>query len=175
MLYYHVQKPPIIMDFEASGFSDQSYPIEVGYFENSAHLYCSLIKPLDHWAHWSQEAEHVHGLQRELLLKRGRPVRIVAQELNARLSGRTVFSDGWAVDSSWCRKLFNEARISPTFHLSPIEMIMTEGMIDIWDATKANVIEELKLQRHRASSDARIIQATWIRAYAQCHGVSESA
>jgi len=167
MLRHNSQYPPFILDIEASGLSEQSYPIEIGFYHSDTQCFCALIKPAVHWEYWSTEAESLHGLTRDIITRRGQSTRDVAKELNALLQGKTVFSDGWAVDSTWFKKLFYDARIEPCFWLSAIETVMTESMIDIWDQTKKEVIAELNIPRHRASTDAKIIQTTWLRAYSR--------
>ena len=71
----------------------------------------------------------------------------MAHRLNELLAGETVYSDAWSQDLSWLGKLYD----------------LTEGQSDLWHVTKTNVIEELHLKRHRASSDALILLETYIR------------
>ena len=154
---------PAIIDFEASGFGIESYPIEVGVALSSGQKYCTLIKPACNWSYWDQKAEHVHGLSVEDLRAHGKPIHLVARELNAFLMDSTVYSDGWVVDKSWLSKLYYQCAMSPSFFLSPLEIILKEAQMDIWTQTKLQVIADLALTRHRASSDALIIQETFVR------------
>ena len=64
---------PVIIDIEASGFGRGSYPIEIGYYTPEGSSYCTLICPEADWVHWDASAESVHGIQRELLLRKGKP------------------------------------------------------------------------------------------------------
>lgn len=160
-------RPPIIIDIEASGFGRGSYPIEVGFAGPNDERYCSLIKPLPDWTHWSDDAQLAHGISRSDLETRGRPAREVALELNQQLGGRQVYSDGWVVDHPWLMRLFFAVNIEPTFQLSPIELIMTEAQVNIWDGIHQQVLSDSKLKRHRASADAWIIQQTWLRSRQQ--------
>jgi hypothetical protein len=50
-----------------------------------------------------------------------------------------------------------------TFRISPLEMIMNEEQVDIWDQTRDLVTDELNIVRHRASNDAFLIQETYLR------------
>lgn len=162
---YNPQYPPPILDIEASGFGNGSYPIEVGFIDSSAKRFCSLIQPLQGWIHWCASAEQAHGIPRDLLLQNGQCPRTVAQALNTQLQGKVVFSDGWVVDHPWLMKLFFAVNVEPTFQLSPIEMIMTERQIEIWDEVHDEVRANSTEQRHRASSDAFVIQQTWIKSH----------
>lgn len=162
---YDGEHPPIVLDIEASGFGNGSYPIEVGFAANNRNRYCSLIKPFPNWTHWSETAEQAHGISREELMARGRNPKDVALELNQRLQGMQIYSDGWVVDHPWLMKLFFAVNIEPTFQLSPIELIMTETQIEIWDEVHDEVLACNELQRHRASVDAWVIQQTWIRSH----------
>lgn len=162
---YDGEHPPIILDIEASGFGNGSYPIEVGFAANKSNRYCSLIRPFPHWVHWSEEAERTHGISRQDLAIRGRDPVEVALELNRRLHGMQIYSDGWVVDHPWLMTLFFAVNIEPTFHLSPIELIMTENQIEIWDDVHDEMITCNDMQRHRASIDAWVIQQTWIKSH----------
>jgi len=158
---------PNIIDIEASGFGVDSYPIEVGVITTEGDKYCTLIQPEPDWVFWDDKAEVLHKIGRPLLLKRGKPVREVANELNHILAGQTLYSDGWVVDHPWLIKLYAAAGLSPSFTLSALEMILREKQMERWHYIKGVVTEELKLQRHRASADAEIIQETYFRTLAQ--------
>jgi hypothetical protein len=154
---------PNIIDFEASGFGVYSYPIEVGVVLANTQKYCALIKPIHEWRFWDAQAEQVHGLSRELLFEHGKSIQTVASELNTFLSNSVVYSDGWVVDKPWLSRLFYDAGVQPSFHLSPLEMILKEEQMEIWSQTKREVMDDLALERHRASADALIIQETFVR------------
>ena len=152
---------PLIIDIEASGFGDDSYPIEVGVALDDGEKYCTLIAPDPCWTHWDKEAEDIHHVTREMLEVHGSPIDDVAAQLNKLLAGKTLFTDGWVVDKPWLITLFHAARRQMQFSVSPLEMILSEGQMGIWQDTKKKVIEELELTRHRASNDAWIIQETY--------------
>lgn len=157
------KQSPIILDIEASGFGSHSYPIEVGVILEDKSKYCSLIRPESHWDHWSTEAEKVHHIERNSLIKNGKSPLDVAKDLNNILKGKVVYSDGWVVDNPWLIRLFEAAGIEMAFKLSAIELILKETQMNHWDETKKIVINELNIARHRASNDAQIIQETFSR------------
>ena len=157
---------PYIIDLEASGLASNSYPIEVGLALAPGQRFCALIKPADEWQHWDQHAESVHGISRDMLLKKGRSITEIATEMNQLLSNRTVYSDAWGVDNSWVTTLFAAARMDKTFNVSALEMILNEQQIDVWMETRNAVVRDLGLTRHRASNDAWIIQETYARTLA---------
>lgn len=154
---------PGILDFEASGLGVGSYPIEIGVVLADGRRYSALLKPAREWRHWDRNAEKLHGLSRDLLLSRGRPLTQVAAELNILLAGKTLYSDGWVVDKPWLSQLFYQAGLTPGFFLSPLENILNESQMALWENAKRTVISELALTRHRASTDALIIQETYCR------------
>ncbi len=154
---------PNIIDFEASGFGVDSYPIEVGVVLNTGQKYCALIKPADDWLYWDKKAEQVHGLSLDLLRSQGKPISTVARELNALLENKTVYSDAWVIDKPWLSRLFFQSRLSPSFFLSSLEYILKEEQMEIWMEIHRQVIFDLALTRHRASTDALVIQETYAR------------
>ena len=154
------QDIPAVLDMEASGFGRASYPIEVGYALPDGQTFCTLIQPAPEWTHWDAAAEALHGIPRSAVLTRGRDVKEVARHLNEQLGGRTVYCDGWANDYSWLAALFDAAGTRAAFRLEHLRTLMTEREAADWHTTKEQVARDLRLQRHRASSDARVLQIT---------------
>ncbi|MBN2866343.1 MAG: hypothetical protein JXK16_10080 [Thiotrichales bacterium] len=156
-------KIPNIVDVEASGFGSDSYPIEVGVVLSNGERYCALIRPEADWVYWDESAEKTHKITRKCLLEHGKSVATVAKELNAFLQNMTVYSDGWVVDSPWLKQLFYRAKFSPTFSISPLEMILTEPQMNVWHSVKDNLMQGKETHRHRASYDAQLIQDTYVK------------
>ncbi len=154
---------PIVLDIEASGFGSGSYPIEVGLITGEGLAYCTLIKPESEWQHWDKQAEALHRIRRQQLLDIGKDIKMVATELNELLGGKTVYSDAWGNDMSWLALLFECAMVPQRFRLESINVLLREEQKVLWDRTKQQVVTEMELSRHRASSDAKIIQQTYIQ------------
>jgi hypothetical protein len=76
--------------------------------------------------------------------------------------GQIIYSDGWVVDETWLIKLFNAAKIVMQFHVSSLEMILNETQMLRWHSTKDRLFRQMKEPRHRASSDAALIQNTFV-------------
>ena len=99
---------PCIMDLEASGFGDQSYPIEVAWCDDTGTINRLLIKPtVPAWTWWSDEAEAVHGIDRDRLQRNGWDPEFVIAEINRDLAGRTVYTDAPDFDGAWLTKLYD--------------------------------------------------------------------
>ena len=154
---------PIIIDVEASGFGRGSYPIEVGFALADGSTHCALVRPESDWNHWCGEAAAMHGITRDILMQRGKPAAEIAHWLNQHLRGADVFSDAWAHDLSWLGKLFEAAEMTPLFNLRALQTLLNEWQLRCWTALRDEVVRDLCIERHRASSDARIIQATYAR------------
>jgi hypothetical protein len=161
---------PAVIDFEASGFGRGSYPIEVGFVLPDGESDCMLIQPVDAWQHWDPEAESLHHISRDMLERFGHPVSEVVDRLEARLSGRTVYTDGWGHDYSWLASLYHAARRKVGFRLESLQALLSEDEMAAWDRTKAVVEREAALERHRASADARVLQSTVLRVRADARG-----
>lgn len=154
---------PAIFDIEASGLGRGSYPIEVGYVLSDGHSHCMLIRPEPDWVGWDPEAEKLHGISREHLLSHGRSVTEVASLLNHSLAGKTLYSDAWGNDQSWLALLFECAGMAAHFRLESLRSLLSEAQAHLWHGVRQTVIRDSKLERHRASSDARILQQTFLR------------
>lgn len=155
---------PCILDIEASGFGRRSYPIEVGFVLPDGRARCTLILPAPHWTHWDPTAEQVHHISRETLLRHGRPVDEVARLLNDMLAGQIVYCDGWGHDYPWLGALFDEAGLSPAFKLESVRMLLDEQHLAQLPDLQRLALQELGVDRHRASNDARALQLAIERA-----------
>jgi hypothetical protein len=149
---------PAILDIEASGFGRGSYPIEVGFITSEGALFCGLIRPEPDWRHWDGAAEALHGISRELLQRHGRPAPWMAAQLNEWLAGQTVYCDGWGQDYPWLARLFDAAGQQPSFRLDDLRRLLSEAEAQRWRGVTDSVRQRQRLTRHRASSDARVLQ-----------------
>lgn len=149
---------PAILDIEASGFGRGSYPIEVGFVASDGALFCGLVRPEPDWQHWDATAEALHGISRALLLRHGHPARWMAEQINQRLRGQTVYCDGWGVDYPWLSRLYDAADLQPNFRLDDLRRLLSEDEAQRWHAVADAVRRRQHLTRHRASSDARVLQ-----------------
>lgn len=149
---------PAILDIEASGFGRGSYPIEVGFVAADGTTFCALVRPEPDWLHWDEAAEALHGISRDLLLRHGRPALWMAEQINARLRGQTVYCDGWGQDYPWLSRLYDAAGLQPSFRLDDLSRLLDEGESRRWSSVTDGVRRRQQLNRHRASSDARVLQ-----------------
>ena len=163
---------PGIIDIEASGFGRGSYPIEVGLVLPDGETHCHIIRPDDSWTHWDKSAEAVHGIERDLLLQKGLAPMQVAGELNRLLAGRKIYTDAWSYDISWLGKLYDLCGLPQLYQLESLRALMSEAQAALWHAVKEQVANELRLTRHRASTDALILQKTFSRTLSICCGAT---
>jgi len=154
---------PCIIDIEASGLGRGSYPIEIGYIKNDYSSGCTLVRPVSTWTVWHKEAEKLHKIPKQLLFEKGKDVIWVANWLNEQFKTETVYSDGWANDMCWIGSLFNEAEIYQSFKVESLLTLLSEAEKERWSEIHDEVIEGTSMKRHRASSDAKMIQQTYIK------------
>lgn len=152
---------PTVIDIEASGFGAHSYPIEIGFVLPDGGSWCSLIRPAADWRHWDATAEAVHGLTRAMLERHGRSVGDVAAALNERLRGRVVYCDGWGHDYPWLARLFDAAGRQPAFRLEHMHRLLDDADAPRFAQIKHGLATEQGRLRHRASTDARVLQNAW--------------
>ena len=157
-----MQTPPFI-DVEASGLGGRSYPIEVGIITAQGDMYCALLQPDPAWTDWDTAAEAVHQISRPILIQHGKPLLEVARRLNQLLRGQTVYSDAWGNDYAWLAKLFDAAALPMLFKLESSRKLLDDAQAGRWAGVKEQVIAELKVARHRASADAKVLQLTLSR------------
>ena len=129
----------------------------------SGQMHCTLIRPEDDWLHWNEEAESLHGITRDILLVNGKSPLKVAMLLNEWLDGGTVYTDAWGNDSCWLALLYETANIQQRFTIDSVASLVSQEQMSQWHPTKNQVTQEMDLKRHRASSDALILQTTFER------------
>jgi len=86
---------PIFLDIEASGFGQNSYPIEIAWGTSAQDISSTLVAPSSDWTHWDVNAASLHGLTRDELVASGKPIHSVASLLRESLSGKKVYSDAY--------------------------------------------------------------------------------
>lgn len=154
---------PLFIDIEASGFGRGSYPIEVGVALANGATACMIIKPEQHWRHWDDDAQRLHGISRETLQAFGQPAIEVARFLNQMIGSQVAYSDAWGNDSCWLALLFEAAGIAQQFKLDSLRGLLTEQQAARWHFIKDQVISSRAFTRHRASNDALILQYTYLK------------
>lgn len=141
------------LDFEASGLSGDSYPIEIGVYGCDDSRFDTLIKPVHYWTSWSHDAQDIHGIIRERL-DDGMNVVAVATQLNERYQAKTLWADS-NYDKFWMEVLFEAANLDMQFTVGNLHHLLTEEQS----------IEFLKHIRrpiaHRAFQDAFDIRNAW--------------
>ncbi len=151
----------VTLDFEASGLSDSSFPIEVGYSLPDGDTTSLLINPLtssEPWTHWDKYAESaIHGISREELELEGWSVADVCLHLNQTLCQyeHVLCDSQW--DLFWMGRLYKAAHMRPAFTLTEIGHwlkyetgISRERFLDC--------LEALGPPAHRAAADAENIR-----------------
>ena len=79
----------------------------------------------------------------------------------------TCLTAGQANDYSWLGLLFDEVDMTPAFRLENLRRILNEDEAARWHAAKDAELSATPQQRHRASTDARVIQQTLARLRAE--------
>eukprot|EP01086_Lenisia_limosa_P006139 TRINITY_DN2476_c0_g1_i2.p1 TRINITY_DN2476_c0_g1~~TRINITY_DN2476_c0_g1_i2.p1 ORF type:complete len:104 (-),score=8.20 TRINITY_DN2476_c0_g1_i2:313-624(-) len=98
-----------------------------------------------------------------MLQTRGEEPRKVCVELNNFLGNTVVYSDGWVVDNPWLIKLYAAAQVEMSFTCRALEYILSEAQMNQWHEVKSRLASQLDVKRHRASSDAMVIQQTYAK------------
>lgn len=157
-------EPVAIIDFEASCLPEYgaSYPIEVALVPVGGQPRTWLIRPSDKWRFWdwSEEAETLHGISRDLLAHKGVPPLQVLQELARAAAGFRVYADS-DLDAYWLETLAyacNRVVPFPILYLGELfqKMRTTPGAI-----ARAEDAARLRLpQQHVACKDARRLALT---------------
>lgn len=129
-----------LIDVEASGLMEGSFPVEVGWLVDNVfgHL---VIDPSKHWdtSKWDTDAEAMHGMSLQWLTMKGvHPVRVAAR-MNASFKGKIVFSDSPDADLNWLDSLHRVANVKREYEVESIGRLLgylgisAEKAYDIFD------------------------------------------
>ncbi|BBD98541.1 hypothetical protein SAMIE_1020420 [Sphingobium amiense] len=145
------------IDFEASCLPrhGRSFPIEVG-IATPVMSRSWLIRPTDEWLgwDWTAEAEALHNLTRDRVLREGLPAAQVLAELAQTVGNCRLVSDS-SLDRYWLDRLAEAAGKPAPFAIDHAGSLFDEAGTS--SATVAAAIARASAQvsaRHRASADA---------------------
>lgn len=141
----------ICLDIEASGLGSRSYPIEIAWKCATGKAQDSfMINPESGrcWNDWDPQAALVHGIERERLLREGISAVDACQRLNQALAGTTAFSDALEFDYFWLRRLYEAAKMKPSFTLAGIGSLLSAEQLIAYRLTAHS-----QVRRHRALDD----------------------
>ena len=147
-----------VIDIEASGLGDDSYPIEIawGHRYDPTFYDTFLIRPARDWTHWDNHAElNIHGLSRETLYREGVSVQDAVARLEQHLRGKTVYSDHVASDRPWVVKLYSQLGREPSFEFRPVQSLVRPDKVSEFCLRYSSTPI-----RHRALADVRKIIST---------------
>jgi hypothetical protein len=175
----------VFMDIEASGLTDDSYPIEIAWvFEDGSGGESHYLRPAPGWTGWSVAAEEAHGITRDVLEKNGQPAEAVARRLVEALSGHdlTASSPNW--DGKWLSDLLEAGGFSrDRLSLRDTEEVQAEAIARVLELDLATAprdpgetlprdvetimvlagLEERRIHHHRALDDAEEERQRWLK------------
>lgn len=169
---------PCFLDVEASGFGPDSYPIEVAWNLPDGEITRCLISPEDvpTWTHWDAQAEQVHGIERDRLLRNGWSPSYVAGRLAADLGGRVVYTDAPAFDAAWLDRLFSAVDRPLPFTIEHSDELLlsvlrtAEGAV--WEAilrldALKDELRDVRSGKHSAGYDVGYLLSLWRHAHGE--------
>lgn len=151
-------KDIIVIDCEASGLKEKSYPIEVGVALHDD-SFGFLIKPEKDWTYWCKSAEKIHNIKREELFDEGISCFEAAQILNSQLRDLTLFSDATDYETFWLNRLFKAAKCDRLFDIDSIYSLPFND--EIYAAEKKRLSSFIIM--HRAENDAHVIRESLVK------------
>lgn len=148
------------IDLEASGLSARSWPIEVGWCFQRGAAKAMLIRPHEDWsmADWSSDAEALHGVSHDQLVKQGAGAKEVCEKLNADLAGKLVYSDAPDWDGFWLYRLFQAVSIRQRFLVHDLARLFRAAPPEKLDRYIAEAQKKAP-RSHRAAADALHLRA----------------
>lgn len=151
------QALPCFLDFEASSLRDVSHPVEVAWSLEDGAVEAYLIKPAWDWSDWDPNAEALHGISRQELVKKGLPAWDVARRMNEALAGRTLHSDAPEFDGFWLERLFEQHNEESQFTLRHFDSLFPHLAPDRVAARAQLARYRVVGRQHRAAHDVQFL------------------
>ncbi len=173
---------PLFIDFEASGFGEDSYPIEVAWNSAGGAVESYLINCdcIADWTYWDPAAERdAHQISQDHLERLGDPPSVVANRMNERLAGLVLYSDAPDFDGLWLSRLFEAVDLTPVFKLGSAQALFDLAVADchkgagdsetdqrnrfeqIMDTYGKAAWDNVGFRPHRAGHDVRHLMETY--------------
>lgn len=157
-----------VLDFEACGLSDTSWPIEVGVSmmrSGRVETWSSLIRPEDDWdqSEWLEASAETHGIPMADL-DYAPPAAVVAKQLLAKVSGRIVLSNAPGYERLWLNRLLDVVGRRDAIRIQDYHAVTTSVLSDDPHGL-SRVLEWLACSEipHRAGPDAERLVRAWMR------------
>jgi hypothetical protein len=103
----------IILDIEASGLSEESYPIQLALLDSdTGDSLMFYIKPAEDWIHWDETAQDIHNITKHLLDNVGIDVDDAVKRIIEFMTDKgenTMYCDAPNYDGFWLSRLFDAA------------------------------------------------------------------
>ncbi len=167
----------VFLDFEASSLARQSYPIEVAWVFEDGASESHLIRPARGWDDWDEQAEAIHHIPREELLRDGMRHDALARRMVALLSGHDLTASAPSWDGKWLSALLRASGLPRhALRLRDTEDVQRETARAILQTHVAGEHLETEVERlrvaaiealpqgavaHRALADAEAERRRW--------------
>ncbi|MDO7841047.1 3'-5' exonuclease family protein [Sphingomonas immobilis] len=153
-----------IIDFEASCLPEygESFPIEVALAKLDGSTRSWLIRMAPEWQDWdwSDEAEALHGISRDMLAEYGQPAEQVLRELAAEAAGVDVYAD-CDLDAYWLETLAQACRAPVPFAIRYLGELLAAQKVSRADVVAAlDRAKQLLPEEHVARDDASRLALT---------------
>lgn len=148
-----------MIDFEASCLPEygQSFPIEVAVARTDGDSRAWLIRPADAWKYWdwSEEAEKLHGISRDMLEQEGLPLEQVVAEMSEFVHDCNVYADA-DLDQYWLEVLCHAAGSEVPFPVHYLgEFIKKRGYTRAQVVSALDEAKDRLPKEHLAREDAK--------------------
>lgn len=150
----------VVIDFEASGLHENSFPIEVAWVGDQTKLSNYVIAPLDRWNEpklWCEKAEAIHQFSYESLSETGIAAEAVANYLLNALTNESIYSDNPSFDQRWLNELMSKTGVKHNIQLQDLHELL-DSMVDS-DTKQAvfHYVRQYSPPTHRAGRDVEFL------------------
>lgn len=149
-------------DIEASGLSQRSYPIEIGWVFRNGRGASHLIRPHAGWDHsaWDSRSQAIHRIDPATLEAEGIDCVAAAVTMVEALSGAVAVCDGQPYDERWVNMIFAAAGMHRPFRIISIDYLLKHmGLSEEQIQAAFHQARQVAPPAGRALGDAKHIHA----------------
>ncbi|WP_428240413.1 hypothetical protein [Gynuella sp.] len=152
---------PVFICFEASGYSERSYPIALGWTLHDGCYKSIFIKPEDDWTEWDANLESHLSKTREDLYQLGEPALDVIRELDLDVEQGIVYVEDTDAATLWLEALYNAYDKDIPFEIKSLFELFPEINRSDFDEERRYLLESNNLSFSSAEDQVLVMQRLW--------------
>lgn len=149
------------MTIEASGYTEESYPVALSWTLHTGEYKSVFIRPEDNWTEWDTTLERFESKNRQDLLETGESALDVIRELDLDVEQGIIYVEDVEMMKLWLGRLFEAFDKEIPFDIRPIFDIIPDLDFNSLDEERRFLIDSNNLSPTSSEDQIMILQRIW--------------